>query len=160
MVGVIGYTQNSSERMEWVTRTLMMQLSDAQAERLERFARARHADVAQTGARLLDETLRMAEHPEVEFRDSVVGRQAYMRGSSLAVWEVMMLARERKNDARATATYLDWPDPRVEAALRYADAYPDEIEAALHENDAFDADTLRRLLPNMHIVDIDVADAS
>lgn len=143
-----------------MTRTLTMQLSDAQAERLERFARARHTDVAQTGARLLDEALRMAEHPEIEFRDSVVGRQAYMRGSSLAAWEVVMLARERKNDEHATATYLGWPRPRVNAVLRYAAAYPDEIEGALQENDTFDADTLRRLLPNTQIVDIDIADAS
>jgi uncharacterized protein (DUF433 family) len=117
--------------------------------------RARHADVAQTGVRLLDEALRMAEHPEIEFRDSVVGRQSYIHGSSLTVWEVVMLARERKNDESATATYLGWPRPRVEAALRYAAAYPDEIEAALHENAAFDADTLRLLLPNIQIVDVD-----
>jgi hypothetical protein len=146
--------------MDWVARTLTLQLSDAQAKRLERFARDRHADVAQTGIRLIDEALRMAEHPEVEFRDSAVGRQAYMRGSSLAVWEVLMLAGERKNDAGATAAFLGWPHTRIEAALNYADVYPDEIEAALRENEAFDADRLRRLLPNIQIVDVDMADAS
>jgi hypothetical protein len=130
-----------------------MQLSDAQAERLERFALERHADVAQVGARLLDEALRMAEHSQIEFRDSIVGRQAYVRGSSLAVWGVVMLARERKDDVTATATYLGWPHPRVDAALRYAAAYADEVEAALRENEAFDADALRRLLPNLQIVD-------
>src|SRR5437763_4994928 len=98
-----------------VTRTLTMHLSDAQAERLERFARDRNADLEQTGVRLLDEALRMADHPAIEFRDSVVGRQAYLRGSTLAVWEVVMLARERKNDAQVTAAYLGWSVARVEA---------------------------------------------
>ncbi len=116
--------------------------------------------MARAGARLLDEALRVREHPAIEFRDSVVGRQTSVRGSSLAVWEVAMLARERKNDEHATATHLGWSHPRVEAALRYAAAYPDEIDAALQENDAFDADTLRRLLPSLEIVDVDVAGAS
>ena len=78
-----------------MARTLTMHLSDAQAERLERFARDRNADLEQTGVRLIDEALRMGDHPASEFRDSVVGRQAYLRGSSLAVWEIVMLVRER-----------------------------------------------------------------
>ena len=53
-----------------------MHLSDAQAERLERFARDGNTDLEETGVRLLDEALRMADHPTIEFRDSVVGRQA------------------------------------------------------------------------------------
>ena len=137
-----------------------MHLSDAQAERLERFARDRNTDLEQIGVRLIDEALRMADHPTIEFRDSVVGRQAYLRGSTLAVWEVVMLVRERKNDAEATAAYLGWPVARVEAALRYAAAYPEEIEAALRENMAIDADALRRLLPGTRVIDIDMGDGS
>ena len=38
----------------------------------------------------------MSEYALIDFRDSVVGRQAYMQGSSLAVWEVMMIARLRR----------------------------------------------------------------
>jgi len=143
-----------------MTRTLTMRFSDAQAERLERFARDRSADLEQTAVRLIDEALRMADHPTIEFRDSVVGRQAYLRGSTLAVWEVVMLVRERKNDAEATATYLGWPGARVEAALRYAAAYPEEIEAALRETMAFDADALRHLLPGTQVIDIPMDDGS
>ena len=102
----------------------------------------------------------MADHPAIEFRDSVVGRQAYLRGSTLAVWEVVMLVRERKNDAEATAAYLGWPVARVEAAFRYAAAYPEEIEAALRETMAVDADALRRLLPGTQVIDIHMDDGS
>jgi uncharacterized protein (DUF433 family) len=143
-----------------MTRTLTLRFSDAQAERLERFARDRNADLEQTIVRLIDEALRMADHPAIGFRDSVVGRQAYLRGSTLAVWEVVMLVRERKNDAEAEATadYLGWPEARVEAALRYAAAYPEEIEAALRETVAVDADALRRLLPGTHVIDMHMDD--
>ena len=143
-----------------MTRTLTLRFSDAQAERLERFARDRNADLEQTVVRLIDEALRMADHPAIAFRDAVVGRQAYLRGSTLAVWEVVMLVRERKNDAEATAAYLGWPVARVEAALRYAAAYPEEIEAALRETMAVDADALSRLLPGTQVIDMHMDDGS
>jgi uncharacterized protein (DUF433 family) len=143
-----------------MARTLTMHFSDEQAERLERFARDRNAHLEQTGVRLIDEALRMADHPAIEFRDSVVGRQAYLRGSSLAVWEVVMLVRERKGDAEATAAYLGWPVACVEAALRYAAAYPEEIEAALRETMAVDADALRQLLPETQVIEIHLNDGS
>jgi hypothetical protein len=69
-----------------------------------------------------------------------------------------MLARERKNDAEARAAYLGWPAARVEAALRYAAAYPQEIEAALRETMAVDVAALRRLRPGTQIIDMDMAD--
>ena len=143
-----------------MVRMMTMHLSDGQGERLERFARDHGAEPAEAGVRLIDEALRMADHPLIEFRDSLVGRQAYVRGSSLAVWEVMMLLRERGHDVQKTASYLMWPLERVEAALSYAQAYPNEIDTALSENDAFDADTLRRLLPQTRVVDIDMAEVS
>jgi hypothetical protein len=71
-----------------------------------------------------------------------------------------MLVRERKNDAEAIAAYLAWPVARVEAALRYAAAYPEEIEAALRENMAVDADALRQLLPGTQVIDIPMDDGS
>lgn len=131
-------------------RTVTMQLSDAQAERLARVAHAWHADPAQAGAWLLDEALRMSEFAFIEFRESTVGRQAYIQGSSLAVWEVVMLACERGGDPARTASYLGWPLPRVQAALNYAGAYPQEIEAALADNASYDA----AMLPQTRIIDL------
>jgi hypothetical protein len=98
---------------------------------------------------LLDEGLRMSNYPYIEFRDSMVGRQAYVSGSSLAVWEVVLIAREFSEGDRvaATAEYLGWPAPRVQAALRYAEDYAEEIGAALADNDSYDYARLARELP-------------
>jgi hypothetical protein len=96
----------------------------------------------------------MSEFAFIEFRDSIVGRQAYMQGSSLAVWEVAMLARERGGDLAGTAAYLGWPLSRVQAALNYTEAYTDEIEAALQDNAAYDAAALRRLLPQTRVIEL------
>lgn len=83
----------------------------------------------------------------IEVRDSTVGRQACIQGSSLAVWEVMLLVRSYKNDLRATTKHLQWPLAKVQAAVNYAEAFPDEIDAALTECDAVDFTALKRMLP-------------
>jgi hypothetical protein len=83
----------------------------------------------------------------IDVRDSTVGRQAYIQGSSLAVWEVMLLVRSYNHDLRATAKHLRWPVARVQAAVNYAKAFPEEIDRALIEYDAVDFAALKRMLP-------------
>jgi hypothetical protein len=100
-----------------------------------------------TSARLVEEGLRRSEFALVDFRDSPVGRQAYVQGSSLAVWEVMLLVRSYKGDAASVARHLQWPERKVKAAINYAEAFPDEIQEALAENDSVDFDALRRMAP-------------
>ncbi len=70
-----------------------------------------------------------------------------MQGSTLAVWEVMLLVRAYKADASAVAKHLEWPRARVQAAVNYAEAFAEEIEQALAENDAAVFETLKRMLP-------------
>jgi uncharacterized protein (DUF433 family) len=142
-----------------VARTVTLSLSDEQVARLERFAHDHNSDLTETVTRLIDEALRQADHPDIEFRDSPVGRQAYVRGSTLAVWEIAMLARERKNEIEATAAYLGWPLARVQAALSYAAAYPEEIATALRENDSFDEAALQRLLPQARVINMALVDS-
>jgi len=141
-----------------MARTLTVHLSDAQADRLDRYAKAHGAPPDETARRLVDEALRAADYPDIEFRNSAAGRRACVRGSSLAVWEVVMLARDRGDDAEATAAHLGWPIQRVHAALDYAREYSDEVLGALSDNESFEAESLRELLPNVRVNDIDMSD--
>ena len=50
------------------------------------------------GARLVKEGLRRSEFASTDFRDSAAGRQAYVQGTSLAVWEAMPLVRSYNAD--------------------------------------------------------------
>jgi len=100
-----------------------------------------------TSAKLVEEGLRRADFALIDFRDSPAGRQACLQGSSLAVWEVMLVAREYQNDAAKVARHLGWPEAKVRAAMNYAQAFPDEIDEALAENDAMNIETLSRMLP-------------
>ena len=144
-----------------MSRVLSLRLRDGQVERLGRVARRLGRTPSETGALLLEEALRMAEFGHITFRDSPVGRQAYVQGTSLAVWEVAMVARWHDGDAQQTASYLNWPLVRVQAALQYAAAYPDEIEAAIADNDSYDFETVKQMLPQaeLYLVDAPFAGA-
>lgn len=132
-----------------MARITSIGLTEEQAERLARVAERLGRQPTDIGDLLLEEALRTAEHDGIEFRDSPIGRLAYVRGSSLAVWEVAMVARDYGGDAAGVAAYLGWPLWRVEAALSYARAYAPEIEALIEANAAHTYDSLRRLLPNL-----------
>lgn len=98
-------------------------------------------------ARLVEEGLRRQEFAFIDFRDSAVGRQPYIQGSSLAVWEVALLLRSYAYDVPAVAKHLCWPEVKVQAAQTYAKAFPGEIEQALAENEAMGFESLKRMVP-------------
>ncbi len=131
-----------------------MRLPAASATRLKRMARRHGWTPSDTSARLVEEGLRRSEFALIDFRDSPAGRQTYMQHSSLAVWEVMMIARSYKNNLKKVAKHLAWPLEKVQAAANYANAFPDEIADALAENDAMDFESLKRLLPNVERITV------
>ena len=126
---------------------ISMRLPMESGDRLKRMAKRHGWTTSDASARLVEEGLRRSEFAFIDFRDSAAGRQAYMQGSGLAVWEVMLLVRSYKNDLPAVAKHLRWPVTKVQAAVNYATAFPNEIGEALAENDASELKTLQRLLP-------------
>jgi uncharacterized protein (DUF433 family) len=126
---------------------ISMRLPAVSTTRLKRLA-ARHGwTPSDASARLVEEGLRRSEFAFIDFRDSPAGRQACIHGSSLAVWEVVLLVRSYKRDLNAVARHLRWPLARVQAAVNYAEAFPSEIDEALAENDAAGLTALKRMLP-------------
>jgi hypothetical protein len=89
----------------------------------------------------------LREFAFIDFRDSAAGRQACIQSSSLAVWEVVLLVRSYEHDLTATAKHLRWPVAKVQTAVNYAEAFPDEIDQALVDNNALDFTALKRMLP-------------
>jgi len=139
-----------------MTHVVSMRLRDEQLERLQRIARRMGRTQSETSALLVEEGLRQAEFGLVDFRDSPVGRQAYVQGSTLAVWEVVMVAQEHALDEEATARALGWPVARVRAALNYAAAFSEEVAMAIADNDAMDLITLGRAVPATEVFSVGV----
>ncbi len=137
-------------------KVLSLRLKDDQLERLQRAARRLGRTPSETAALLLEESLRAREFAFIEFRDSPVGRQAYLQGTRLAVWQIVSLARCFGGDVAQTAAHLDLPASQVAAALHYAAAYPAEIDAAIADSRDSAADLIK-MIPTLEVITIDPA---
>ena len=95
---------------------------------LLRQAKRRHLEVSTLSSLYLKEKALEEEFPGIGFRDFIGGREAYVLGHRVAVWEVVDVHREAKSIAR-TADHFGWPDYLVKCALAYAKEFPDETSA-------------------------------
>ncbi len=130
-----------------MSKVVSLRFHDRQFARLRRFARRLGRTPSETGALLVEEALRRAEFAHIDFRDSPAGRQAYIIGTGLAVWEVVLIARHYDVDEARTAAHLEWPIAKVRAALLYAAAFPQEIDEILEELADTDLAALTRMVP-------------
>ena len=97
-----------------------------------RVARTSKSDLV---ARYVIEKSLETEFPGISFRDSLSGREAFVTGHRVAVWEVLSVHDETKSIEK-TASHFRWPRILVKRALAYAKAFPDEIGTARDEETA------------------------
>lgn len=108
-------------------------------ERLRRRAQSTPGATASGLAqRLVDEGLRMSDHPGVVFKDGPSGRRAALAFGP-DVWEVVKVLRELDERGEpaiaAAAELLALPAAKVRVAMHYYAAYPEEIDAEIDEAD-------------------------
>ncbi len=132
-----------------VSTVVSLRLPPDQAERLRQMARRLGRSTSEVGADLVGESLRRADFAFIEFRDSAAGRQAYIQGTRLAVWQAVSVLRSYGGDVPKAAAHLKWPEAKMHAAAAYMTAFPDEIEEAMRDNASFDFEKLSRLLPGI-----------
>ena len=96
----------------------------ARYERLvSKQARAARTSKSDLVARYVVEKSLETEFPGISFRESLSGREAYLTGPRVAVWEVVAVNEETKS-ADKTARHFGWPRVLVTRALAYAKALP------------------------------------
>jgi len=114
-----------------------MRLASSTLDRLDRQARSLGEPKTRVGERLLDEGLRMAEHPGIVFRDGPAGRRAALAGGP-DVWEVIATVKgaEETGEAAiaATAAWASLSPAQVRTAVRYYADYRDEIDSRIRQN--------------------------
>ncbi|MEM9274145.1 MAG: transcriptional regulator [Cyanobacteria bacterium P01_F01_bin.143] len=135
-----------------MSKVVSTQLTEETEAKLQRLARRLGKTPSETGAMLIEESLRQSEFAHIEFRNSSIGRQAYMKNSNLAVWQVIMLAEEYDRDVEKIANHLQKTITSVQAALYYAEAYPEEIDLAIKDDLATNYTTVKRLLPQTELL--------
>lgn len=129
-----------------MTRTLSMripeELARRVAERAERWAAANDSEVYR---RVIEEWVRLQEHPGIRFVDGPAGRRAALVGGP-DVWEAIAIARAHEFDENRLAAAYPWLTPEaLDAARRYHAAYPDEIDGWIEENERTAAELEREL---------------
>lgn len=133
------------------TSVFSLRLPNARAESLRRVARRLNRSASEVAARFVDEGLRCAEFALIDFRDTPAGRSAYVKGSRLPVWRVVTLVEKYEGSLGKVAEHLTWPTEKVQAAMNYAAAFPQEIADELEDNRSYDFSKLSRLIPGLEL---------
>src|ERR1700733_13453734 len=122
-----------------MTTPLSIRFTPALLARLRQRANATSgASAAGLAQRLIDEGLRMADHPGVIFKDGPSGRRAALAFGP-DIWEIIKFLREVDErgpaalDAAAEVLAVD--ANRIAAAVSYYGDYRDEIDAEIADAD-------------------------
>lgn len=116
-----------------VSVNVSVRLDDRLAERLRLRARAAGESLSERLRRYAEEGARRDEHPMITFRDGPTGRRSGLIGGP-DVWEVGMWVDdldEVDDPVAELASEGILTRAKIEAALRYRSAYPDEIQARI-----------------------------
>ena len=129
---------------------------ESTGERIRQYARRKQRSLNEIVSTAIEEWLRLNDFAHIEFRDTINGRMAYMKGSRLPVYWVVKVAKSYGMDVEKTAAYWkgmhsrDW----VQAALNYYEAYPEEIDAQIADAAAQSFETLKRKMPQLRLTEI------
>src|SRR5258707_4332897 len=121
-----------------MTTPLSIRFDDRLLARLRRRANATSGTTSALAQRLIDEGLRMADHPGVIFKDGPSGRRAALAYGP-DVWEIVKFLREIDErgsaalDAAAEVLAID--AGRIATAVSYYTDFADEIDAEIAEAD-------------------------
>ena len=140
-----------------MSQTITLRVPDDTANWLKDSARRAGRSVNDVGAKLLSEAQRMNEFARIEFRTFNGERHACIQGH-MQVWQLIELARAYNMDAEKVADHLNWPVWLVQAGINYYEAFPDEIDLAIRENQSMGPEKLKRLLPNLEIIEVRIKD--
>ncbi len=138
-----------------MSKVVSIRLKDNQFGRLQRIARRTGHTPSTTAARLIEEALRKEEFPLIEFRDNgLEGRVAYLQGTRFKVWLTVWLFRSANTDVKTMAELWGIREMDLREVLRYAAAYPEEVEPAIEEAEAWDEKASRGEIPGLRVIDI------
>jgi len=131
--------------MKAKTATLGVRLPRTTCEMIRQISASRRRTPSDLLAEYAEEMARKHRFCHIEFRDTPIGRMAYVEGTRSAVWLIADLVRQNRGNIARTAKIYEWPETKVRAAVNYAEAYPEEIEPLIESAHNVTAEELNRL---------------
>jgi len=116
-------------------KSLSFRIADDLAQRVGERARPwRASSDSERYRQVIEEWVRLQDHPGIRFVDGPAGRRAALVGGP-DVWEIIDTARAHQLDGGAMREAHPWLSAELlETARRYFDAFPDEIDAQIEDN--------------------------
>jgi hypothetical protein len=136
-----------------MSQTITLRVPDSVADWVKSWARRSGRSVNDIGAMLLEEAKRVSEFADIEFNTFAGERHACVKGH-LQVWQTIEVAQRLDMDPARLAEYFDWPAWRAQAALNYYEAFPEEIDVAIAENQSVGYEKLKRMFPHMRLTEV------
>ena len=112
---------------------LSVKLTPEERKDLNDLGRCKGTPPTALGAQFIAEGIRTARFPGIEFRNTPLGRMAYLKNSRLAVWLLRELVRQ-VGSVKKVAALIGRSAVQLEGALRYAKAFPEELKVAARLN--------------------------
>src|ERR1041385_7444951 len=141
---------SSNEGDTIMSQPVTVRLPEPFWEELRQIARREQRSISEVGARFIKEGLRQSRFPYIEFRSFQGERHACIKGA-LPVWQLIMVAKDYGMDVDKIAYHLDLKPEQVKAGMHYYEAYPEEIDRVLAENDR-GYEQLKAMLPTLQRV--------
>jgi hypothetical protein len=124
-------------RQQTLPKPFSIRMSRDTLARLDERARRRSEPKARTAERLIDEGLRMEDHPGIVFRDGPTGRRAALAGGP-DVWEVIETLRGTgltgDEAVAATAEWGNLTPIQVRAVVAYYADFGGEVDERIRLN--------------------------
>jgi uncharacterized protein (DUF433 family) len=111
-----------------------MRLSDTTDRLVNEEARRTRRTKGAVVEGLAEEALRTRRFPGIAFRGSDWDRRPWVIGTALDVWEITAASRSY-DTASEMASATDLTEPQIRLALAYYAEFPQEIDAAIAENE-------------------------
>jgi uncharacterized protein (DUF433 family) len=129
-------TLTTSATRKTMASPVSIRLPEPTAGKIRTLAAIERRSIAEMLRLLAEEALKLREFPEITFTDGPTGRRAtFIQGPD--VWEVLepyVLANRDWQALRESYPELD--EAVLYAAVRYYEAYPDEVDARIALNQA------------------------
>jgi uncharacterized protein (DUF433 family) len=136
------------------TRQFTARIDTAVLDRLERRASRTGMNRSRLAERLIDEGIRMEDHPGIVFRDGVAGRRAALAGGP-DVWQVIGALNDQgvRGDraVKAVADLADLTIEQVRTAISYYADHSPEIDERIRLNQEMADESEERWRREQHI---------
>lgn len=89
---------------------------------------------SETYRQIIEEWVRVQDHPGIRFVDGPAGRRAALVGGP-DIWQMIAIVRDFESDREAILDAYPWLTVEMlDVVQRYFEAYPEEIEALIEDN--------------------------